>query len=46
MIPHTEISVRPKYEYYDEKRDEKLSLHEAMHDNVLYDTKRLPAAAA
>lgn len=38
--------TRPQYEYYDEKLDEKLPLHEAIHSNILYDTKRTPAVAA
>lgn len=35
-----------QYEYYDEKRDEKLPLNEAFHDDVSYDLRHKPAVAA
>ena len=38
--------IRPQYECYDEKLDEKLPLHEAINTYMLYDTKRTPAVAA
>lgn len=38
--------IRPQYEYYDEKLDEKLPLHEPIHDSGLYDIRPTTATAA
>ena len=45
MIKQPQLQPRSQYEYFDEKIDEKLPLHEAM-NNTYYDTKRTPALAA